>query len=142
VVERGDYLLMLMQGAIHARPSDWWRYLSARWAMRRETKLIDSMARLHPDQLGRRELNRWILETRVMHQYRSEGYDGPITFFYPEESQYQLYGDPSCGWLYQARRVYLHKVPGSHLNMMKEPHVRKLAEKLMYCIRQATETAS
>jgi thioesterase domain-containing protein/aryl carrier-like protein len=140
-VERSEYLMMLLQGAFHARPSDWWRYLSARWAMRRETKLIDSMARLHPDQLGRRELNRWVLETRVMHNYRSEGYAGPVTFFYPEESQYQLYGDPSCGWLYQAERVFLHKVPGSHLNMMKDPHVRLLAEKLAFCIQQATGKA-
>ncbi len=76
-----------------------------------------------------------------MHNYRSEGYAGPITFFYPEESQYQLYGDPSCGWLFQAERVFLHKVPGSHLNMMKDPHVRQLAEKLAFCIQQSTEKA-
>ena len=137
-VERTEYLRMLIKGAFRATHADWKRHLSAKLAMRREGKLIDMMARTNPDQLGRRELNRWVLETRVLANYRSTDYDGHVTYFYPEESQYQLYGDPTCGWLYLANRVGLHKVTGSHVNMMKQPHVTLLAERLQACIRKAT----
>ena len=137
-VERTEYLRMLIKGAFRATHADWKRHLSAKLAMRREGKLIDMMARSTPDQLGRRELNRWVLETRVLANYRSTDYDGHVTYFYPEESQYQLYGDPTCGWLYLANRVSLHKVTGSHVNMMKQPHVQVLAERLQACIRKAT----
>lgn len=137
--ESSEYLRMRLHGALRAKPGDWKRHLSAKFAMWREGKLIDAMARHNPDKLDKRDLNRWVLETRVLSSYHSTEYPGPITFFYPEESQYELYGDPSCGWLNLAPRVFLHKVTGSHLNMMKEPHVSLLASRLNACIQQAME---
>jgi thioesterase domain-containing protein/aryl carrier-like protein len=137
--QRGEYLLMRLLGALRARREDWKRHLSAKMAMRREGKLIDQMARTSPDRLGRRELNGWVLETRMLMNYRTTDYPGRLTFFYPEESQYGLYGDPSCGWLHLAERVELHKVSGSHINMMKEPHVAELAVRLRACIQKAVQ---
>lgn len=136
-IERTEYLLMLLKGAFRARPADWKRHLSARRAMQKESRLIDQMARLNPDQLDRRELNRWALEQKSLVKYHSGYYRGSITYFYPEESQYHLYGDPTCGWLRLANRVQIHRVPGSHLNMMKEPHVSVLAERLQSSLLQA-----
>jgi amino acid adenylation domain-containing protein len=138
-VARGEYVRMMLTGALRARPSDWKRFLAAKHSMMREGALIDRMARTSPEKLDRRDLNRWVLETRTLGRYRSTEYDGRLTYFYPDESQYELYGDPSCGWLYMAERVDLHKVSGSHLNMMKEPHVRQLAAQLQACIRRALE---
>ena len=60
-----------------------------------------------------------------------------MVFIYPEQSHYELYGDPSCGWLDRADRVALVKVPGSHLDMLKEPHVREFARKLEAVWREA-----
>lgn len=140
--ESSEYLRMRIHGALRAKPRDWKRHLGAKFAMWREAKLIDAMVRHTPDKLEKRDLNRWVLETRMLQSYRSTDYPGPITFFYPEESQYELYGDPSCGWLNLADRVYLHKVGGSHVNMMKEPHVALLAARLQATIRQALEGAS
>ncbi|MCZ7592443.1 MAG: thioesterase domain-containing protein [Kiritimatiellae bacterium] len=137
--ESSEYLRMRLHGALHAKPGDWKRHLSAKFSMWREGKLIDAMARHNPDKLDKRDLNRWVLETRVLPSYHSTEYPGPIMFFYPEESQYELYGDPSCGWLNLAPRVFLHKVTGSHVNMMKEPHVSLLASRLNACIQQAME---
>lgn len=137
--QSSEYLRMRLHGALRAKPVDWKRHLTAKFAMWREGKLIDALARHNPDKLDKRDLNRWILEARVLPSYHSTEYPGPITFFYPEESQYELYGDPSCGWLNLAPRVFLHKVTGSHLNMMKEPHVSLLASRLNACIRQALE---
>jgi amino acid adenylation domain-containing protein len=141
VVERTEYLRMLLTGALRARPADWKRSLAARWKMHREGALIDRLARTSPERLDRRDLNRWVLEQRTLQSYRSVDYHGRITYFYPDESQYLLYGDPSCGWLYMAERVVLHKVTGSHLNMMKEPHVRLLAEQLQAGLRRAVAGA-
>ena len=104
--------------------------------MWQEGTLIDRMARQHPERLDRRDLNRWVLETRVMRDYHSGDYDGEVMFIYPAESQFHLYGDPSCGWLNLAERVSLFKVSGSHLNMMKEPHVRQLAGFLQDALRR------
>jgi thioesterase domain-containing protein/acyl carrier protein len=134
---RGEYLLMRLQGAWRARLPDWKRHLSAKWAMRREAKLIDRMARTSPERLGRRELNSWALEQKLLMHYRTTDYDGEVTFFYPEESRYALYGDPTCGWLHLAARVWLHKVSGSHVNMMKEPHARMLAARISAALAQA-----
>ncbi|HMP76777.1 MAG TPA: amino acid adenylation domain-containing protein [Kiritimatiellia bacterium] len=136
---RGEYFLMRLLGALRARREDWKRHLAAKWAMRREGRLIDQMARTSPDRLGRRELNSWVMETRMLANYRTTDYPGTITFFFPEESQYGLYGDPSCGWLHMAERVHLFKVKGSHVNMMKEPHVSELAARLRTCLRAARE---
>jgi amino acid adenylation domain-containing protein len=140
LVERSERLLMLLQGALRASVSDWKRHLAAKWSMKREAMLINWMATKNPEKLSRRDYNRWMLETKVLANYRSTEYDGAITYFYPEESQYQLYDDPTCGWLNMAERVSLYKVSGSHLNMMKEPHVRLLAEQLQACIRRANGT--
>jgi amino acid adenylation domain-containing protein len=134
---RGEYLLMRLQGACRARYADWKRHLAAKWAMRREAKLIDRMARTSPERLGRRELNSWALEQKLLMHYRSTEYDGEVTFFYPEESRYALYGDPTCGWLHLAARVRLRKVSGSHVNMMKEPHARMLADRIRAELAQA-----
>jgi thioesterase domain-containing protein len=139
---RSRYLGLLLRGALHARSADWIRHLTAKQAMRRETRLIDRLARTRPDQLDRRELNRWVLETRILANYRSAQYPGEMAFFYPAESHYELYGDPSCGWLDRADRVYLVKVPGSHLDMMKEPNVREFSAKLEACWRQAAGRSS
>lgn len=129
VLER-DYLRMAWLGATRASWTDWQRYLGAKWAMWREGALIDSMARRNPEKQDRRDLNRWILETQVLKGYHSQPYDGEILFVYPSESRYQLYEDPSCGWLHLAERVHLYRVSGSHVNMMKEPHVQHLADLL------------
>jgi amino acid adenylation domain-containing protein len=141
-VERGEYWRMLLQGALRAKASDWKRHIAAKISMKREGMLIDMMARTNPDRLGRRELNRWVLETKAMNSYRCTPYDGTITYFYPQESQYEIYGDPSCGWLHLAERVNLYKVSGSHLNMMKEPHVRQVASQLQACVDRVTGGAS
>ncbi len=136
---RSRYLGLMIKGAVRARPSDWARHFRAKWAMSREARLTDRMARARPDQLDRRELNRWILETRILASYRSAPYSGDMAFFYPAESHYELYGDPSCGWLDLADRVYLVKVPGSHLDMMRDPHAREFCDKLEACWRQVAE---
>ena len=46
--------------------------------------------------------------------------------------------DPTLGWSeWAAGGVEVHLVPGNHANLVYEPHVEVLAEKLRACLSQA-----
>jgi thioesterase domain-containing protein len=46
----------------------------------------------------------------------------------------EAYRDPTLGWgALSAHPVEVHEVPGSHESMLREPHVRALAERLERC---------
>jgi aspartate racemase len=32
--------------------------------------------------------------------------------------------------------IEVHEIPGSHLDIVKEPHVQQLAKKLSYCLNR------
>ena len=79
---------------------------------------------------------------QAMWEYRPQPYPGKITLF---ASEHQPEGidvarDPMLGWgAWAAEGVEVHPIPGRHLDMIKEPTVRILAEKLRQCIEQAEE---
>jgi thioesterase domain-containing protein/acyl carrier protein len=71
-------------------------------------------------------------------------YPSQITCFFssemPDQSSEISEGleDLRLGWdKFSAKSLDIHIVPGSHLTMMSEPHVRILAERLRTCIQQA-----
>ncbi len=65
----------------------------------------------------------------------------PITLFCPEDEPNASVGRTAEGkaqaWS-QIGPVELHRVPGSHVSMTAEPHVKVLADKLRGCIEKAT----
>ncbi len=79
---------------------------------------------------------------QAMWEYRPRPYPGKITLF---ASEHQPAGidvarDPMLGWgAWAGEGVELHPIPGRHLDMIKEPTVRILAEKIRQCIEQAEE---
>jgi thioesterase domain-containing protein/acyl carrier protein len=51
--------------------------------------------------------------------------------------------DPTWGWSrFATGRVEVYAVPGDHVTMMAEPHVRSLAERLSACLARVRHTAS
>lgn len=75
----------------------------------------------------------------------------PITLLRASESNSEdafndslaLPQDPTWGWSrFAAGRVEVHTVPGDHITMMAEPHVRGLAERLSACLAQVSHAAS
>lgn len=140
VAERGQLWLMYLRSALRAGRADWLRHLRARIDQRLEARRLDRLIRRDPGQLDPRLRNRWLLDQRTLVGYRSTPYDDRLTYIYPAGSRHELYDDPSCGWLHLAARLDLHRVPGTHLDMMKEPHVRELAACLQSCIVRAEET--
>jgi amino acid adenylation domain-containing protein len=79
-------------------------------------------------------------DLRATQNYGLHLYPGRITFFKASETPAGTSPDPdpTLGWsAWASGGVDVHVVPGNHANLMYEPHVEILAEKLMACLNQA-----
>jgi thioesterase domain-containing protein/acyl carrier protein len=66
---------------------------------------------------------------------------GRITLFKANEPLMESAGDPATDWLPLALDgIEVREVPGDHFAIMREPHVRVLAEHLNECLQQASDT--
>jgi thioesterase domain-containing protein len=63
-------------------------------------------------------------------------YPGKVTLFWASEDLRGSY-DVQEGWNFLAGAVETHNIPGNHLNIVKEPYVQELAEKLRQCIEKS-----
>jgi len=71
-------------------------------------------------------------------QYRQQPFAGRVTLFAAEhrEDWFGSRRDPRLGWdAWAAGGVEVHQVPGGHLHMVLEPHVRVLAETVRACLK-------
>lgn len=74
---------------------------------------------------------------RAMWEYRPQPYAGKITLFASEEqpTAIDIARDPCLGWgAWAEGGVEVHHIPGKHLDVIHEPHVRVLAARLSECI--------
>lgn len=74
---------------------------------------------------------------KAMWEYRPSRYPGKITLFASQEQPIQIDAakDPCLGWgAYAEGGVEVHRIPGRHLDIIREPYVRILAEKLQTCL--------
>ena len=70
--------------------------------------------------------------------YGLRHYPGRIAFFKASETLEGASSDPTMGWSeWAGGGVEVHIVPGNHANLIYEPHVEVLAEKLTACLNQA-----
>ncbi|HVB29717.1 MAG TPA: amino acid adenylation domain-containing protein [Terriglobia bacterium] len=77
-------------------------------------------------------------DLRATQNYGLKHYPGRIAFFRASETLAGTSSDPTLGWSEWARGgVEVHIVPGNHANLIYEPHVEVLAEKLTACLNQA-----
>ncbi|HEV7377438.1 MAG TPA: amino acid adenylation domain-containing protein, partial [Pyrinomonadaceae bacterium] len=75
---------------------------------------------------------------RAMLNYKPQPLPGRITLFKAEETTTEP-GDSERGWDdFALEGVELLTVPGDHFTMVREPHVRVLAEYLARCVKDAT----
>jgi len=76
-------------------------------------------------------------DLRATQNYGLHLYPGRITFFKASETLGDTSPDPTMGWSeWASGGVEVHIVPGNHANLMYEPHVEVLAEKLTACLNQ------
>ena len=84
---------------------------------------------------------------QALDNYVFQVYSGRITLLRTEdqnrdEEAVGMQYDPQFGWGdVVAGGIDIHYVPGSHLSLLKEPHVRVVAEKLQACLTQAQAAA-
>jgi oxalate---CoA ligase len=74
--------------------------------------------------------------------YSPQVYLGQATLFWCEYQALYIDRYPDLGWgQLVTGGVTTLPVPGEHLSLLSEPHVRVLAEKLKLCMEQTTEDA-
>ncbi|NEP13613.1 MAG: alpha/beta fold hydrolase, partial [Symploca sp. SIO2C1] len=71
----------------------------------------------------------WGHEQAAQH-YVPQPYPGEVILFQAQEGLAAQAEDPTLGWCTLAEQVKLHWVPGNHLSMMRDPHVKVLAQHL------------
>ncbi|HEV8340935.1 MAG TPA: alpha/beta fold hydrolase, partial [Candidatus Binatia bacterium] len=70
--------------------------------------------------------------------YELHLYPGRVTLFKASEELEGTSPDPTLGWsAWAVEEVEVHVVPGNHANMVYQPHVEVLAEKLRDCLNHA-----
>jgi thioesterase domain-containing protein/acyl carrier protein len=99
-------------------------------------------AGLVPAELDVSEARRFVdllkSDLRATQNYALHLYPGRITLFKASEELAGTAPDPTLGWSeWASAGVEVHLVPGNHANLVYEPHVEVLAEKLSACISQA-----
>jgi len=69
--------------------------------------------------------------------YLPQVYGGQVTLFWASGDLRASY-DLVEGWrVLAAGGIEVQEIPGSHLNIIEEPYVKDLADKLSYCLEQA-----
>jgi thioesterase domain-containing protein/acyl carrier protein len=73
----------------------------------------------------------------AVREYAPQVYDGKVTLFWAS-ADLRTSIDLVEGWRALAGGgIEVHEIPGSHLDIIKEPHVQELAEKLGTCLKRA-----
>jgi amino acid adenylation domain-containing protein len=112
-----------------------------------------TIANLLPPQIGKQQLRGFLNVSKAISQAHAfyqlqNDYPTPITFFQAEElnqedfpsvpEYLEIINDRVWGWSeFSNGAVDLQVVPGDHVTMMTEPHVKVLAERLQICIDRA-----
>ncbi|MHC0067443.1 SDR family NAD(P)-dependent oxidoreductase [Nostoc sp. UIC 10890] len=89
-----------------------------------------------------------VFQTQCQIKYEPEKtYKTPITLFCareinPEqESSSHIFQEPTWGWnQFSDGEVEIHIVPGNHVSMLSEPHVKVLAQQMQISLEQAQKT--
>ena len=71
----------------------------------------------------------------AVREYVPQVYSGRATLFSATDLTASF--DVEDGWRQLGTDLEVHKIPGNHLDMIKEPHVQVLAEKLRLCLDSA-----
>ena len=80
---------------------------------------------------------------KAVYDYVPGGYGGRVTVIRALQRLSQRSRDPLLGWgALSIGDLELHEVPGNHLTLLFEPHVRSLAETLTRCLNRAWSEAA
>jgi amino acid adenylation domain-containing protein len=78
---------------------------------------------------------------KALRDYAPPRYPGPVAFFSATGEPPDFKREKRAGWTVLAEEVDVQEVPGDHLTMMEEPHVRTLAARLAACLDRAAASS-
>jgi thioesterase domain-containing protein/acyl carrier protein len=80
-------------------------------------------------------------QSQALREYRPQIYSGPLTLFRARMQPFFSSHRPDKGWSpLAAGGLDIKVIPGNHLGMLQEPHVRVLAEQLRACLDEAKQS--
>ncbi|MFP2926702.1 SDR family oxidoreductase [Pyxidicoccus sp. 3LG] len=80
----------------------------------------------------------FLLHVRETYAYQPRAYDGRVTLLKCTRLGGRNKKDPTLGWgLLAAGGVDVHELPGEHLTLLRQPHVRTLADRLRQSLDEA-----
>jgi hypothetical protein len=80
---------------------------------------------------------------RAMLAYKPNPYDGKMVQLMCGEASHRAYEDRRLAWSSLAPEGFeVRIVPGNHLTMVEDPHVRVLAQELQSCLDRASNAGS
>ena len=102
-------------------------------------------ANLVPPELGVQQLRRLLqvfkANLQALSRYRPQSYLGRITFFQASEQVPAVSPDPARYWGdLAAGGIEIHRIPGDHDAILREPQVQLLAEQLSADLNRASES--
>jgi thioesterase domain-containing protein len=75
---------------------------------------------------------------QALREYVPQLYPGRAILFHARDQGIGVEEDPQCGWGgMMADGLEIYEVPGDHISMLQEPHVRALAKQLGACLSKA-----
>ena len=126
---RGIYSLDISYDDLKALPVD--EQLKHFWRQAKEAGAVPPAIELA--QL-RRLFEVFKTNFRAAQNYRPQFYPQPVTLLRADEQLSEGEQDPALGWNEFAVAVEVHTVPGNHYTILREPHIKTLAEELEKCI--------
>jgi thioesterase domain-containing protein len=103
------------------------------------------LASVAGDALERHQVIVRRVRMKAISDYQPKLYPGAMVLFRSEESRANLsyFGDEWLGWrTLVGDRLTMHDLPGGHVEILQEPHVRKLAGKLMPYLSRSAQVSS
>jgi thioesterase domain-containing protein len=154
----GDFGPWLL-GALELTPSQWRHVLRLKYAMakmraRRVFSRDDDDSDSHPRRSRLHELAELAryserhlaiarAQSKALRSYQPQPYSGPLTLFRARMQPFLSCHEPDNGWSrVAAGELEVRSVPGNHLAMLQEPHVRTFAKELGACLVRANRGRS
>jgi len=82
----------------------------------------------------------FLLHGRLTMSYEPRAYPHRLTLLKATDLRGRAARDPTQGWrMLAAGGVEVHRLPGEHLTLLREPHVREVARVLRSCLARAEE---
>jgi amino acid adenylation domain-containing protein len=127
-----------------ASSADKWQYIAERlWPLIQKTlQKAPNSAGLSSLPVDRQltEVYRRIEEAdrEALKRYSPQVYPGKMTLFRAQQKDPKYFYDPHLGWQNLIEgELEIVDVPGNHLSLMYDPHVKTLATKLQQCLNEA-----